>query len=148
MARWPLVLTLVVVAACGGDDGPAPPEIQYGLQECGFCRMIISEEKFASAVADEVGGATAFDDVGCLLDYLHEHPEAGGRVWVHDHSGGGWLAAEEASFVRDPRGSTPMGSGLVAFAARVEAEAFAAERGVGLVRWADLEGRSAPAPPP
>ena len=129
---------LALVAGCGDDPAGGPPEIQYGLEECGHCRMIVSEEKHAAALVDEAGTATPFDDVGCLIDHLRERATASRSAWVHDHAGGGWIAAESAWLVRDPRGSTPMGSGLVAFASRPEADAHAAAQSVDVTSWTAL----------
>ncbi len=137
MRRW-LGTAALVALACGDPHALAPPEIRYGLEECGFCRMIVSEERYASAVVDEAGTASPFDDVGCLLNHLTERPAAPKRVWVHDHAGGGWIAAEQAWFVRDPQGATPMGSGRVAFASRDAAAAFARDLGVDVVGWTAL----------
>lgn len=127
----------LLLTGCGGEPAGGPPEIQYGLEECGFCRMIISEEKFASAIVDATGTATKFDDTGCLVDYLRERSASPGTesIWVHDHATGGWIDAKPAWFVRDPRGSTPMGSGLVAFASRQAAAALAAERSLAVKTW-------------
>ncbi len=171
---------LTLLAGCGGEPSGGPPEIQYGLEECDYCRMIISQEKSAAAIVDEAGAATPFDDLGCLLDYLRDHrsvrpplgaPSAGPppgessvgpppgelatatKVWVHDHADVGWIAAEPAWFVRDPRGLTPMGSGLRAFAMRPDAEAFAGDRGWQVMAWPELlerpsrERPGSPAPP-
>jgi copper chaperone NosL len=129
---------LVLFAGCGGEPPGAPPEIQYGLEECGHCRMIVSEEKHAAALVDADGTTTPFDDVGCLVDHLGERPTAPDKVWVHDHASGRWIDAESAWFVRDPRGTTPMGSGLVAFASRPEADAYAAAHGADTMAWAAL----------
>ena len=126
----------LLLAGCGGEPAGGPPEIQYGLEECGYCRMIISEEKFATAI--EADGTTIkFDDTGCMVDYLRERSTTPGTegVWVHDHATGGWIDADLAWFVRDPRGTTPMGSGLVAFESRQAAAAFAAERSVAVETW-------------
>ncbi len=133
--RLAAMVLLLLLTACGGEPAGGPPEIQYGLEECGHCRMIISEEKFAAAIFDQAGVATRFDDVGCLLDYLHARSVTPKNVWVHDHASGAWIAAEPAFFVRDPKGSTLMGSGLVAFSSRQEAEAYAAAQGVGVKTW-------------
>lgn len=121
MSGWLLVLALVL-AGCGGEPAGGPPEIQYGLEECGHCRMIISEEKFAAASVDASDTVTRFDDLGCMVEYLGQQPTPPRRVWVHDHATGDWIAGETAWFVRDPRGATPMASGLVAFASWPDAE--------------------------
>ncbi len=145
-------VALMVLLGCGGGDEPSagPPEIRYGLEECNYCRMIISQEKFAAATLDENGTAISFDDVGCLVDYLRAQrsgrpspgePAAANNVWVHDHAGDGWIAAEPAWFVRDSRGLTPMGSGLTAFAMRPDAEAFAGDRGWQVMGWPALLDR-------
>ncbi|MCP4248222.1 MAG: hypothetical protein GY778_14345 [bacterium] len=131
-------VALTLLAGCGGEPSSGPPEIRYGLEECDYCRMVISQEKFAAAIVDEAGSATRFDDVGCLVDYRRERPATANNVWVHDHAGGGWIAAEPAWFVRDPRGLTPMGSGLTAFALRPDAEAFAGDRGWQVMGWPEI----------
>lgn len=140
MPRLPRIAlaAVVLLAGCGGGSRGGPPEIRYGLEECGYCRMIISEEKFAAAVVEEVGTTASFDDVGCLLDHLRESSAAAKEVWVHDHAGGGWIAAETAWFVRGPRSATPMGSGLVAYASRQQADAYAADRGTSVEAWTGL----------
>ncbi len=130
---------LLLLAGCGGEPPTGgPPEIQYGLEECGHCRMIISEEKHAAAIFDQTGTATRFDDVGCMLDYLQAQSVTPKNAWVHDHATGAWIDAEPAWFVRDARGTTPMGSGLLAFSSRQEADAHAAAQGADVVAWASL----------
>ncbi len=144
---WVAAVVLTLLAGCGGEPSGGPPEIQYGLEECDYCRMVISQEKSAAAIVDQAGTATPFDDVGCLLDYLRYQrsvrpppgePTTATNVWAHDHAGGGWIAAEPAWFVHDPRGLTPMGSGLRAFAMRPDAEAFAGDRGWQVMAWPEL----------
>ncbi len=133
-----VVAALLLLAGCGGAPSGGPPEIRYGLEECDYCRMIISQEKSAAAIADEAGTTTRFDDLGCLVDYLRDQPANAKNVWVHDYAGGGWIAAEPAWFVHDPRGLTPMGSGLTAFAMRPDAEAFAGGQGWQVMGWPAL----------
>ncbi len=147
MARGPLTVVaaalLLLLAGCGGEPAGGPPEIQYGLEECGHCRMIISEEKHAAAIFDQAGVATRFDDVGCLLDYLQAQSMTPASAWVHDHASGAWIAAEPAFFVRDPRGTTPMGSGWLAFSSRQEAQTHATAQGAEATAWPSLLERRA-----
>ncbi len=138
---------LILLVGCGAEPAAGPPEIQYGLEECGYCRMIVSEEKFAAAIVDAAGSAISFDDVGCLVEHLRERAEspenrAGDTptesIWVHDHAAGGWIVAESAWFVRDRRTTTPMGYGLLAFASRQEAEVLASETAAAVETWGQV----------
>ncbi len=138
LPRLAAAALVVATAGCGGEPAGGPPEIQVGLEECTYCRMILSEEKHAAAIVDATGTATSFDDVGCLVDHLRERPAAPERIWVHDHATGRWIDAEGAFFVRGPQAATPMASGLVAFASRPEAEAHASTHGVVVTPWATL----------
>ncbi len=132
---------LLLLAGCGGEPIGGPPEIQCGLEECGHCRMIISEEKHAAAIFDQAGTATRFDDVGCMLEYLRPQSVIPKDAWVHDHATSAWIDAEPAWFVKDPRGSTPMGSGWMAFSSRSEADAHAAAQGLDVMAWASIRAR-------
>ncbi len=131
------VVLLILLVGCGGGAVDGPPEIRYGLEECSYCRMIVSEERFAAALVSETADAR-FDDVGCLVAWLGERQVVEPAVWVHDHAGGGWIRASAAWLVRDPAGATPMGSGLVAFAERGEADGFAGERGAEVSSWEQI----------
>ncbi len=102
------------VAACSAPPAAGPPEIAYGEVECGHCRMIVSEEKYAAAV-EAVGGERAvFDDLGCLLNWVRDRDLETSTVWVHDVGDSSWLEAKRAVFARDPSRITPMGSGWTA----------------------------------
>ncbi len=105
-----------LLAACGGPEPDAPPEIAYGLEECSHCRMIVSEERFAAATRSADGSIARYDDVGCLLAAIEAAGEVPQRVWVHDADSVEWIDAGTAVFVQEEARATPMGSGLVALA--------------------------------
>lgn len=134
-----LAAVVVFAAACAGPDPLAPPEIRYGFDECSHCRMIVSEERHAAAARDARGEALRFDDPGCLAAWTLAPGHELERAWVRDGAAGGWIDAAAAGYVRDPRIPTPMGSGLLAFASRDDAERQAAESGVERVlSWQDV----------
>ena len=129
-AVWGLMViacvALLALAGCGGGaDTTQPPEILYGQDVCDECDMIISEEKYASAYWTTDGEARRFDDVGEMLVYMAENPEATASVWVHDINSAVWLAAEEAWFVMNSGLRTPMGTGIAVTADEQAARALA-----------------------
>ena len=132
----PSLLLLAVLVACGGGQ-QGPPEMQYGLEECATCRMIVSEPRHAAALVTAAGDVERFDDLGCLLTRLHDLPEPPTHVWVHD-ADETWLPAPTATYVAAPGEPTPMGHGYFAFADLAAARRFAAEVEGRVVGWETL----------
>lgn len=130
--NWTLTLWLALLSGCQPAGPGGPPNVRYGEEACANCRMIISDERFASALVGPDGEALKFDDVGCMV--LRE-AEAGQPVasrWVRSFSRPGWLDTRDATFVYSREIASPMGHGL---AAVDQAEAAAAlEKGPGARR--------------
>ena len=107
---------------------------------CSFCRMAISEKRFASELLIQDGEVFKFDDIGCMLRFRksHGHPESVVATFVLDYETRKWLKAEEAYFVKSKEFKTPMGGNVVAFKAGADAAA-AADRTQGVsLRYAAL----------
>ena len=123
------LLAVVMLAACGGKPGePRPPEIQYGQDMCAACGMLISEARFAAATLLTSGEARKFDDIGEMLVYHMDHPEEQVQAWfVHDYGSESWTRGESAYFVQSDTIKSPMGSGIVAFEEKADAEEFATQ---------------------
>ncbi len=124
----PLVCLLGVIGGCGRSPDTSPPEIRYGERECDWCRMLVSDERFAAALVFERDGDVtklAFDDINCVFSYLADHPVAGPYlVYTHDLKTRGWLNARDASFVRSARLETPMASQIAAAPDPVQARSL------------------------
>jgi hypothetical protein len=115
--------------------GPEP--IVYGRDTCASCRMHMSQPGFAGEMRDPDGTLTKYDDVGCLIRAIvaahREVPEA----WVEDHAGGGFVPLLSAKLVRGDAATTPMGSGLVAFADESKARVYAEAHGTRVLSFED-----------
>lgn len=145
------LLALALVAAACGSGEPRPVPLVLDEDACSFCRMAISQRELAAEAVTRGGRVERFDDIGCLLDWRHEHEVPDGTAFfVVDFETGDWLDATEAVYLRSRAIPTPMGSGLLAFASR-EAAVAAEERlglrddaeGAGRARilgWAELAG--------
>ncbi len=125
--RWIAAAALpLLMTACGNRVASGPPAIRYGQDVCSECGMIVSDERFASAIVPEASeqGPLLFDDVGCMLDYEQAHQVGKAARYFHDVRTRQWITAEEASFVKTGQ-QTPMGSGLQALGDRAAAQKLA-----------------------
>ena len=109
------VSTLLLAACGGGADGPVPVDTKNDA--CAWCRMSISDLRFAAQLTASGHEPKLFDDAGCLRDWLKEPREAAEwTAWLSDHRTREWVKAADAVVVREPAIQTPMASGLVAWA--------------------------------
>ena len=115
-ARWACA-AVVVAAACA--SGPPPPAALDAVNErCRFCRMAVSDQRFAAQLVASHEEPMFFDDLGCLRAFLEGKPAlpAGTLTYVSDHYTKIWLRAEEAIYTRNDAIPTPMGSHVIAHA--------------------------------
>ena len=101
------MIALLLLASCARDPN-APPEIRYDHQVCDHCGMLISDPTYASALVTREGQTFAFDDPGCLLAYMMDHPASYAHLWFSD--GSRWYTESEVAFQTGQ--PSPMGSGL------------------------------------
>ena len=120
-----LVLGLSSLAGCTAEDAELrPPVMHYGEDACDICSMIISEDRFSSAITVRRGSRVShllFDDVGEML--AAPRPAADEmRWWSHDAGTRQWIDAETAVFLFSEKLMTPMGTGVAAYATKEAAE--------------------------
>ncbi len=95
---------------------------------CAFCKMEISQKRYAAELVDADRNVFKFDDMGCMIHFAEQ------RGWiaqpparfVHDYDSTEWLEARRASFVLSPEIPSPMASGLLAVKDPAQAERYAA----------------------
>lgn len=142
-----------MLSGCSEVDANLPPAITYGVSVCADCGMIISDERYATAlvVEDERGRPEAllFDDAGDQI--IYEREVSTGAVlgrWVHDQKTHAWLRAESAWYVRADALPTPMASGIAAFTHQSDAERVATELSGVVLTFEQLWFAPAPTPTP
>jgi copper chaperone NosL len=116
-ARLPglLASSALLLAACASAP-PSPAALDPGHDACGYCRMVVSDQRFASQVVAPSEEPRFFDDMGCLSRYLSgaAASPARARVYVADHRTKAWVPAERAVYTRVDSLTAPMGSHIVA----------------------------------
>ncbi len=109
------LLALVLFAAC--SRGPAAPAtLDTKNDVCGWCRMAVSDARFAAQLVAPSEEPRFFDDVGCLATFLKAGgaPAKGQIAYVADHRTKAWMRASNAIYTKKAGLQTPMGSGLIA----------------------------------
>lgn len=110
---------------------------------CNYCKMAISDKRFAAEFIDRDGQALKFDDLGCMLDYIKEkgNKEQVAAHFVMDFDTRQWLKTEDAFFVNSSELHSPMGGNMAAFSDEAKARAAAEKFGGKLLRFNDLLAR-------
>lgn len=125
-----------------GACGPAKPEpIAYNADQCGYCRMQISDPRFGAELLTRHGRAVKFDSIECLVAFYKQAATANdvGSVWVSDFLNPGTLIdATRARYVDLGPGRAPMGRGWAAVASADDATKLGITDPHAIKQWSDL----------
>ena len=111
----PALLAAALLAGC--SQGPPPPvSVDTRNDACSWCRMAVSDARFAAQIVAPGEEPRIFDDIGCLRSYVAAGAGIGKRAlaYVADHRTRSWVPASRAVYTEVPGLATPMASGLVA----------------------------------
>ncbi len=106
------------LGGCFGETETGPVKIVYGRDTCDYCRMIISDPRFAAQIR-RGPGATAykFDDIGDAVFFLDEQAwkaEDAVEFWVMDvDKGRTWLDARAVYYLTGLQSPMAYGFGAV-----------------------------------
>lgn len=117
-------ITGTVFISC--SHGPVP--IDYGMDECHHCSMVIMDNRYGTEVLLNTGKALKFDAIECMVSYLkvsNEQSEHVAQVMITDFNHPGQLVdAAQGHFLHSKNLPSPMGLFLTGF--RDEQSALAA----------------------
>ena len=132
------IVATVMLASCQ-KRAMAPVAIEAN-DMCSFCRMSISEQRYAAELINSDGEAFKFDDIGCLANFIKQKRDNAsiGATFVMDFERREWLTAESAWLVRSSEFKTPMNGGVVAFKDQSSADAALAKYHGTLVSFAEV----------
>jgi copper chaperone NosL len=131
-----LALTTLLAACASGP--PAPATLDTKNEACSWCRMAVSEVRFAGQLVAPSEEPKFFDDIGCLGNYVAgtKALPKGAVAYVADHRTKEWVRAGAATYTSIASLATPMASHLMAHADAASRDADPDARG-GTPRTAD-----------
>ena len=134
------VLSLLSLGLLMASCAPKAEPIDYGKEECAFCKMTIVSPQFASEVVTQKSKAFKYDAVECMLQAPQEDQVALHLVCDYLKEGN-LIDATKATYLISPEIQSPMGAHLAAFASKEEAQKVQAEKGGDLYDWAGIQAK-------
>jgi copper chaperone NosL len=118
------LLFALLLAACASGP-PAAATLDTKNESCAWCRMAISDARFAAQIVAPSEEPRFFDDVGCLAHFAADEKarRPGAVAYVADHRKRTWVRADAALYTEVASLATPMGSHLMAHADRASRDA-------------------------
>jgi copper chaperone NosL len=122
--------------SCSTDSEP----INYGKDNCHFCKMTISDKKFGFEIITQKGKVYKFDDMNCLVNFrkmAEASDEKSAKILAVDYAegNGNFIDATKATYLRSPDVRTPMASGFVAFSSKEKQQSCCAALTGDVMNW-------------
>ncbi|MFD0975582.1 nitrous oxide reductase accessory protein NosL [Salinimicrobium gaetbulicola] len=119
----------------------APKPIEYGSDNCEYCKMTIVDRQHASQIVTDKGRSYKFDAIECMIHYDREYLDQPAAMYlVSDFKMPGELIdATKASYLISPEISSPMGANLSGFNSEAAAEKTKEEYGGELYSWDSIK---------
>ena len=133
-----IVLALGILANC---QRRALRPVDIAAEDmCSFCKMSISEKRYAAEVIDSEGQAYKFDDIGCMVNFVKQkRSQSEVRAYfVMDFDKREWIRGQDAFYVRSSEFTTPMAGGISAFKDESRAQAAVTKYHGKLLSFDDL----------
>jgi copper chaperone NosL len=110
-----LSLCTILFSSCSTEPVP----IRIGKDNCEFCKMTISDNRFGAEIVTKKSKTYKFDDQHCIITFLKEGkvtPEDIAGVYFVDFSDpNNLIDAKKAFFLQSPDLKSPMNGNIAAF---------------------------------
>ena len=129
-----------LVALLGACRAREPEPIVLNEDQCGYCRMTISDARFGGEAVLPTGRVLKFDAPECMLSWARSMPaDQRGALYIIDlQHPGTFVSVTTAGFLTGGTMQGPMGGSVVGFASPAKAEAQRTTLGGRVTTWAEL----------
>ena len=136
-----ILASAVSVSSCG-QKGPEP--IHLNKDKCDFCKMTISDYRFAAELITPKGRVYKFDDLSCMSGYIQENREIqNSSFYIGDFKNAGTLlGVMDVHFVQSDEFKSPMGGNTAAFKQVQEAEKMAQLYRTVVKNWKQVQNQN------
>jgi copper chaperone NosL len=133
------MISLVLLNSCTGGR---PEAIKIGEDDCSYCKMTISDNRYGAEIMTDKGKAYKFDDSHCLLSFMHSgtiEKKDLASVYFTDFTGAHSLVKEDKAFLlKSDHFNGPMNGHIAAFSNQDSMNRMAHEFKGVIVTWKQL----------
>jgi copper chaperone NosL len=133
-----ILCMMLMIQSC--STGPKP--IVFGKDECSFCKMIISDQRFGAELITEKNKIYKFDDTHCIVSFLKSKFIAENdikAVYLIDYSNPGELINSKNCYILlSEELRSPMGGNGAAFASEDSIKKYTELMKGTNTKWSDL----------
>jgi copper chaperone NosL len=133
-----VLLTMLTLASCGSEPEP----INYGHDECEFCRMQITDNKYGAELVTEKGKIYKFDSIECMIEFSlvkNTLGDTNNKLLITDFNNPGNLVdARNSFYVKNDKYRSPMGLNVTAFNGEEQVQKFISENGGEKLSWVEV----------
>ncbi len=133
-----VLLTITTLASCGSEPEP----INYGHDECEFCRMLVTDNKYGAELVTDKGKIYKFDSIECMIEFSRVKNTLGdtnNKLLITDFNNPGNLVdARNSFYVKNDKFRSPMGLNVTAFKGEEQVQKFISENGGEKLSWVEV----------
>lgn len=127
-------LSVILLFFSCQPSGPEP--VNFGKDQCHFCKMTISDPKFGAELITDKGRIYKYDAAECMIDHIQEESPSHHQLYAIAYDQPKKLyAVDSLHFIISPDFKSPMGENLAAFSKKNAPDKKYREQ---LIRWEQL----------
>lgn len=119
-----LISSIILLTGCISKE---PQDVRLHEDECEYCKMVISDQQFASQMVSDKGKAYKFDAVECMAAFAiqNEGKTDESVFYVSDYQNPDeWIPLEEAEIYQSEEVRSPMGLSFFAVKKGTDAQSI------------------------
>jgi len=139
--NFPVVLVLfavITIVSCGSKPEP----INYGHDECEFCRMLITDNKYGAELVTGKGKIYKFDSIECMVEFSlvkNTLGDTNNKLLISNFDNpGNFIDARIAFYIKNDEFRSPMGLNVTAFKDESKAQQFFSANGGNKLIWVEV----------
>ena len=135
-----MLMTTFSILSC---TTPGPRPVKLNQDMCEFCKMTITDVRFATQLTTRQGRHYIFDDITCMIGYKKSNPEKDFDVfYVADFSQpSNFIPADQATLFHSDSLRSPMGGNIAGFAVADSSHRYQSRFNGTTLTWSNLLGQ-------